>query len=142
MFLEKYRKMIRPFDVILVVLLMLGSFIPVGIFAWQHMNIPEGTQIYAIIFINGNEVDRFRLYEGAEFLYTYTSEHGLVGNQFNLVEIDGERIRVKQDNSPDQIGVRMGWISLPGQTIIVLPHGFLIRIDAVDAIEDDIIIPF
>jgi len=113
-----------------------------GILAWQQQNIPEGAQTYAIISINGIEVDRFRLSEGAELLYLYTAEHGLVGNQYNLVEIDGPRIRVRQDNSPDQIGVNMGWASLHGQTIIVLPHRFLIRIEVMEPTESEIIIPF
>ena len=142
MFLKKYQDMIRPFDLILIVIIMLASLIPMGIFAWQQLNVPEDAKIYAVILIDGNEVGRFRLYEGAELLYTYTSEHGLSGSQYNLVEIDSYRIRVQRDNSPDQVGVNMGWISRPGQTIVVLPHRFLIRIEAVDGDEEDIIIPF
>jgi len=142
MFLKKYKDVIRPFDLILIVMIMLASFIPMGLFAWQQLNIPEDANIYAVILIDGREIERFRLYEDATLLYTYTSEHGLSGNQYNLVEIDGYRIRVQRDNSPDQIGVNTGWISRPGQTIVVLPHRFLIRIEAVDGYEEDIVIPF
>ena len=142
MVLKKYKEMVRPFDMMLIVMIMLASFIPMGIFAWQQANIPEDAEIYAVILIDGNEVGRFRLYEDAALLYTYTSEHGLIGNQYNLVEIEGTRIRVQRDNSPDQVGVNMGFISRPGQTIVVLPHRFLIRIEAVSTHEEDIIIPF
>jgi len=142
MYFKKYRNIIRPLDILLIVITMLVSFIPMGIFAWQQINVSEGAEIYAVILIDGNEVERFKLYEGARLLYTYTSEHGLSGNQYNLVEIDGHRIRVGRDNSPDQVGVNMGWISRPGQTIVVLPHRFLIRIEAVDRYEEEIIIPF
>jgi hypothetical protein len=142
--INKYKKMIRPLDVILIATFLLVSFIPVGVFAWQQSRIPEGASLVAIITINGDEVDRFTLNEQTQHLVTYTADDGLIGTQFNIVEIDGARIRVKQDNSPDQIGVMMGWISRPGQTIIVLPHRFLIRIieEHPENYEDEIIIPF
>ena len=139
---NKHIKMIRPFDVVLIVFFLLASFIPVGVFAWQQSQISQDASLVAIVTINGNEIDRFYLNEQAQYLVTYTEDDGLVGRQFNIVEVDGTRIRVKRDNSPDQIGVNMGWISSPGQTIVVLPHRFLIRIEAVDNHEDDIIIPF
>ena len=34
-----------------------------------------------------------------------------------------------EDNSPDQIAVRTGWISNPGQTSICLPHKLVISIE-------------
>jgi len=138
------KKMIRPFDIILITFFLLTSFIPVGIFVWQQSHVPENASLIAVITINGIEVDRFELTEAAQYLITYNSDHGLTGNQYNVVEIDGSRIRVQRDNSPDQVGVNMGWISRPGQTIVVLPHRFLIRIeiDHSSDYEEEIIIPF
>ncbi|MDO5741962.1 MAG: NusG domain II-containing protein, partial [Vagococcus sp.] len=55
----------------------------------------------------------------------------------------GTRIRVKEDNSPDQIAVRTSWISQPGQTSICLPHKLVIEIQGVtDDDEDDMIITY
>jgi hypothetical protein len=144
MLADNHQSVIRIFDIILIAFFLLASLIPVGVFAWQQSQIPEDVALVAVIIINGNEVDRFRLYEDAQMLITYTAEDGLTGNQYNIVEIDGSRIRVQEDNSPDQIGVFMGWISRPGQTIIVLPHRFLIRIELEhpESYEEDIIIPF
>jgi len=140
---DKFKDMIRPFDVILIIFLLLASFVPAGVFAWQLSQIPEDSALIAVITINGVEVDRFELNETAQHLVTYTAEHGLVGNQYNVVEVDQSRIRVQRDNSPDQVGVNMGWISQPGQTIVVLPHRLLIRIEAEhQPHEEDIIIPF
>lgn len=148
-FVKKCKEMIRPLDVVLVVVILLASFVPVGVFRWQQANLPEapvGSTIYAIVTINGVEIERFALYEGAEALVTYTSDDGLLGNQFNIVEVDGERVRVQRDNSPDQIGVNMGWASRPGEIIIVLPHRFLIHIveehPEEQPAEPDVIIPF
>ena len=41
--------------------------------------------------------------------------------QYNIIEIKDGKIRDREDNSPDQIAVRTGWISNPGQTSICLP---------------------
>ena len=40
-----------------------------------------------------------------------------------------EEFELKEDNSPDQIAVRTGWISKPGQTSICLPHKLVISIE-------------
>ncbi|MCL1989450.1 MAG: NusG domain II-containing protein [Defluviitaleaceae bacterium] len=140
MLLKGYKGLLRPFDVVLLVVVVLVSLMPWAVFTWHQMGISEA-ELYAVILINGQEVDRFRLYDGAVGLYTYTSEHGLTGNQYHVVEVKGTYIRVKRDNSPNQIGVNMGWISRPGQTIVVLPHRFLIRVEAV-ARDEGTIIPF
>jgi len=140
--LRDCKSLILPLDVIIIMIIALLSFVPVAVFSWQQAKIPEEAPLYAIIYISGVEIDRFLLHEHAQLLYTYTSEHGLHGDQYNLIEINGTSIRVKRDNSPDQIGVNMSWISRPGQTIIVLPHRFLIRIEASFNDDKEIIIPF
>jgi len=141
--MKNHRKlMIKPLDVLLIVLMMSLSFVPLGVFFASQLNVPADAPVYAVILINGTEVDRFRLTDDANHLYTYTNAHGLTGNQYNIVEIQGMRIRVQADNSPDQIGVNMGWISRPGQTIVVLPHRFLIRLETSIPDSEEIIIPF
>lgn len=143
---KDYKEMIRIFDIILIILLTILSFTPMGIFAWQQHRIPDSFEVIAIVTINGEEVDRFVLEKGApRQLVTYTAMDGLVGNQYNIIEVEGARIRVKEDNSPDQIAVRTGWISRPGQTSICLPHRLMIRIHSLNPEqldEDEIIIPF
>jgi len=139
-----YKKIIRPFDLVFIVVILLLSFVPVGIFVYLQSHTPADASLIATILIDGVEVDRFELDEATQYLTTYTSVHGLIGDQYNVVEVDGLRIRVQRDNSPDQVGVNMGWISRPGQTIVVLPHRFLIRIEAYHPQdhEEEIIIPF
>jgi len=144
MIIAGFRKIIRPFDIVLITLLLLASLIPAGVFAWRNFHVPANASLIAVVTINGVEVDRFELNERAQYLVTYTSDHGLTGNQYNVVEVEGSRIRVQRDNSPDQVGVNMGWVSQAGQAIVVLPHRFLIRIEVEnsDGYEEDIIIPF
>ena len=85
----------------------------------------EKSKLYAVISFNGEEVDRFLLTGNEkQRLITYYPAPG----KYNIIEIDGERIRDKSDNSPQQIAVRTGWIQSLGQTSLNLPHRMLIEI--------------
>lgn len=132
--------MIKPFDIIIVLVLLALSFLPNAIFAYQQATRKEEAKIYAILTIDGEEIERFELSENTpheEFIY-YPHD-----NQYNIIEIDGTRIRDKEDNSPDQIAVQTGWISQPGQTSICLPHGLMIEIVSTEPAtsDNDTIIP-
>ena len=74
--------------------------------------------------INGEEVDRFNLEEIDAMEKTYYPAEG----QYNIVEIKDGAIRVREDNSPDQIAVKTSWIYHNGQTSICLPHKLVIEI--------------
>lgn len=122
---KKYSHLIKPFDIIIVLVLLALSFLPNAIFAYQQATRKEEAKIYAILTIDGEEIERFELSENTpydEFIYFPHDD------QYNIIEIDGTRIRDKEDNSPDQIAVQTGWISQPGQTSICLPHGLMIEI--------------
>ncbi|MFC4696271.1 NusG domain II-containing protein [Enterococcus aquimarinus] len=111
--IKKLVKMMKPFDVIIIFLLVALSFSPMAIFAVQNSQ-NEGNKIYAVISIDGEE----------HKLITYYPAPG----QYNIIEIDGERIRNKEDNSPQQISVKTGWIQSPGETSLNIPHRLLIEI--------------
>ena len=82
-------------------------------------------KIYAILTIDGEEIERFELSENTpheEFIYFPHDD------QYNIIEIDGTRIRDKEDNSPDQIRGANRLDSQPGQTSMCLPHGWWLRL--------------
>lgn len=113
-------------DLILIVLLLFASFLPLVFFHVQQSN--ENNVIttkYAIVKIKGKEVERFDLTKKQHILKTYYPNE----KQYNIIEIYHGRIRVKEDNSPDQIAVRTGWIDTVGQTSICLPHQLIITIE-------------
>lgn len=123
--MKNIRKMVRPFDIIIITLLILLSFLPSIIFARNNTSDESGNIVYAIVSINGEEVDRFQLTGNTENqLIEYNPSPG----KYNIIEIDGERIRNKEDNSPQQISVRTGWIDSPGETSLNIPHKLLIEI--------------
>lgn len=134
-------ELVRPFDVVIVILLLLGSFIPLIIFSQSAENIDESSTIYAVVTIDGEPVKEIELSEDTpNETFTFYPADG----QYNIIEVDGTKIRNKEDNSPDQIAVKMGWISKPGETAICLPHKLIIEVKATDSSkesDDEVILP-
>ena len=143
--LKYHLRNMKPLDVVIIVILLLGSFIPHVVYGMQLSQIDEDAQIIATVKIAGEEVYSVELSEETPHEeFTLEPDEG----QYNVIEVDGTRIRNKEDNSPDQLGVRRGWISQPGQTAVVLPHQLIIEIHAespdgeeIRQEEDDVIIP-
>lgn len=141
MFWNEIKKQFKFFDGVIIISLIILSFLPYAVFAVNHSNQNYNNQeTVAIISINGKEVDRFVLSEATPHQeVTYRPKN----KQYNIVEVAGKRIRVKEDNSPDQIAVNTGWISKPGDTSICLPHRLVIEISGVpEDDEDDMIITY
>lgn len=118
------KRYVRPLDYVIVVLLFIACFIPAGIFSLTEANVNTSQKV-AVISVNGQVKRRIKL--GA---HTRDQQFTLypAKDQYNIIEVDGERIRDKEDNSPDQIAVHTGWISRIGQQSICLPHKLLIEI--------------
>lgn len=128
--LKMHLKRMKPLDIIIIIFLFVASFIPHVIYGYQLNQLDqEGVAIVATISIDGEEVYSVELSEETphEEFTLHPAE-----DQYNIIEVDGTRIRNKEDNSPDQIGVRRGWISQPGETAVVLPHRLIIEINAVN----------
>ncbi|WP_430612874.1 NusG domain II-containing protein [Enterococcus sp. DIV0876] len=130
----KYKEFIRnahlkPWDGVIILLLILSSFLPILIFGQTQTAAKE-----AVLRVDGTEIKRFDLVEGQKsYTYLYEDEDG----DYNLLEIDGDRIRIKEANCGDQICVRRGWASKNGETIVCLPHKMVIEIQASDGSETD-----
>ena len=133
-------KHFKPFDYILIGLTLLLSFLPaVFTLTSSSQETQPSNSLIAVVKIKGEVVDQFELSENTpKKEVTYYPNP----NQYNIVEIDGTRIRVKEDNSPDQIAVRTGWISQAGQVSVCLPHQLLIEIQSNQEEEkEELILP-
>ena len=121
-----YRKgLMKKGDIIVIIFLIAISFSPYFIF---FHNKPFNSKSfddtkYAVVKIDGKEIERINL-DSKEFIKTYYPSKG----QYNTIEVKNGHVRVKKDNSPDQIAVKTGWISEPGQTSICIPHRFILEI--------------
>ncbi|MGT2772181.1 NusG domain II-containing protein [Streptococcus marimammalium] len=134
-------KQLKPFDYILIFLTILLSFIP-STYTYLKTNQIENSQLIAMVKIDGQVVDTYELSSnGPHQTKTYYPHKG----QYNIIEIKQNKIRVKEDNSPDQIAVNTGWIEKNGQILVCLPHQLMIEITKQDSInpseENEIILP-
>ncbi|HEL2218329.1 TPA: NusG domain II-containing protein [Streptococcus suis] len=134
-------KQLKLFDYILIGFTLVLSFLP-AIFTYTHLTTDANeAKTIAYVRINGEVVDQFELSKDTPHQEkTYYPNEG----QYNIIEVDGERIRVKEDNSPDQIAVMTSWISQPGQLSVCLPHNLLIEIKSVggeSTDEEELILP-
>ncbi|HEL9642493.1 TPA: NusG domain II-containing protein [Streptococcus suis] len=141
MTIKSILKQLKLFDYILIGFTLVLSFLP-AIFTYTHLTTDANeAKTIAYVRINGEVVDQFELSKDTPHQEkTYYPNDG----QYNIIEVDGERIRVKEDNSPDQIAVMTSWISQPGQLSVCLPHNLLIEIKSVggeNTDEEELILP-
>ena len=152
-YMKQFFKLLKPFDYLIIVTVICLSFIPSITTYYVYQQTPTAshstatapdtvsgattTKNTAIVKIDGKEVDRFELSGNApQIEKTYYPHEG----QYNIIERKGTAIRDREDNSPDQIAVKTGWIFRPGQVSICLPHGLIIEIHG-EMAEDDLVLP-
>lgn len=120
-------------DLVILGALLVLSFLPLLIFTNQQnaqntevvSGASETPTLTAVISHDGKTLKKFNLTKHTgTTTWTYKNKDG----DENIVEVKGHKIRVKYANCPDQIDVKMGYKSKAGQTIVCLPHKFLIEI--------------
>lgn len=136
--MRSYFKILKPLDLPLVIVLVFFSFVPAILFSHnQTKAMDDNTELYAVISVDNQKVETINLSsnEGLKVFDVHSEGGGI-----NRVEVNQDKIRVIYANCPDQIDVKQGEISRPGETIICLPHKFVIEIVANHAHHDDVII--
>lgn len=102
------------FDVlILLFLLLLGTLL--------LLSLSGETGVTAEVYSNGKLVKTIDLLIDGE----YRIESG---GHYNIICVSGGKLSVKEADCPDQICVYFGEISKKGQSIICLPHDFIVVI--------------
>lgn len=136
--MRDFYHMLKPWDVILVILLVLLSFLPIGIFVLQQSQYAEkDSVIVAVITVDNEIVEEIQLTGNTE---TREIEIEISDHDNNIIEVDNERIHIKSATCSDQICVRTGYISRPGQTIVCLPHKLVVEIQSDSGETEDMII--
>jgi len=126
------KSQLKPWDVVIIVLLLFGSFLPFAVFSMQNQDSTAAKQ--AVLKVNNKVIKVFDLKkDGPTYTYKYIDPDG----DYNLIEVDGDRLRIAEANCGDLACVRRGWISKPGETpIACLPHNLFITVQASDGSED------
>ena len=128
--MDKILRLTKPWDYLIIIGVIMASFLPYLLFDTnKNENNRESKDVIAVVKIDGEVVDKFNLSQVSESLEkTYSPQKG----KYNIIEVAPGKIRVKEDNSPDQIAVRTGWISRPGEMSICLPHKLIVEILGVE----------
>lgn len=108
----------KPFDFILIIMLMLASFFPLLFFI--HTNTSGHV---AQLRVNNHLIKTFDLRKNQVFTYFNKAD-----GDSNKIEVRDGQIAIVDANCDDQICVRKGFISKTGQTIVCLPHRLVIEI--------------
>ena len=108
---KKYSHLIKPFDIIIVLVLLALSFLPNAIFAYQQATSKEEAKIYAILTIDGEEIERFELSEKTpheEFIYYPTTINIILLKSMERVSVTRRiivqtKLRCKQVGFPSRV---------------------------------------
>lgn len=113
-------------DTVVIVLLLCLSFIPYHFLLHKH---DTNNHLIAIVKVNNHQVKELSL--NRDTVYTYDRS-----NRQNILVVKNHRIHMASANCRDQVCVKEGWKNKAGQTIICLPHKFLVEIKAASGQKD------
>ncbi|MBU1669773.1 MAG: NusG domain II-containing protein [Actinobacteria bacterium] len=112
---------VRLGDLVLVALVVVAAAASVMLVSAARAG-EKGSLV--IIEVNGREVKRVALGPG-QAARTFKIE---TGDGYNMVVVDGGRVRVKEADCRDRVCLGMGWAETSGDNIICLPHRMVIRV--------------
>lgn len=128
----KYIKMIRRGDVIIVLLLMMASFLPLGVFTYYQAKAND-SDLQAIVKVDGKAMKVFDLVDDGETeTFYYVDDHG----HENVIVRTGTSVEITEANCGDQVCVRMNAIDAVGETILCLPHRLLVEVTSDQPVDN------
>lgn len=116
--------------------IVLASIIVISLvmFFLTGQTLREAQNKYVSVQISGQEVQKISLKKEKELReYNFKTKLGT-----NKVLVKDGKVWVQESNCPDQICVHMAPIEKVGETIICLPHEFLVEIKADKKAPDDL----
>lgn len=130
--MKKHLDMIKRWDIIIVVGLMLASFLPLGIFTYAQAAVGDA-ELKAVVSADGEIQTEFILVDDNQVEeYSYIDEHG----HENMIVRDGLEVYMIEANCTDQLCVRRGAVSSVGETIVCLPNHVMVEVEPVDSGSD------
>ena len=112
-------------DKIVGIILLIIVVVSLGVASIYKTSL-KGTENIAVIKSDGKvikTIDLNKVVEPQEF--TIKTDKG----NYNIISVKHNGIRVKAADCPNQVDVKVGWISKPGQLIVCLPNKLIISIN-------------
>lgn len=130
--MKKHLNMIKRWDIVIVISLMLASFLPLGIFTYAQAAAGD-SQLKAVVSADGEVVTEFVLADDNQIEeYVYTDDHG----HENVIIRDGLEVYMSEANCSDLLCVRKGPVDAFGETIVCLPNHVMVEVEPVDSDSD------
>lgn len=128
------KKLLTKWDILLIIVLLVLSFLPEGIF-YLAGNEASVARTYAEIQVDGKVYKEVPLsgHHGEDQLEIKTDKGR------NLVVIKDESIGITEADCPDKICIKEGFVSKPGATVVCLPHKVLIEVKNAGGEAPDVI---
>lgn len=127
--------MIKKWDIVIIILLVVLSFIPAVIFG-VVLNKDYNSK-YAQITVNGKVYKNIPLsaHKGKEIIEIKT-ESGI-----NVVSVKDDTIAIIEADCPDKVCVQPGYIDKVGDRLVCLPHRVMVEIKG-DTSDDGVILSY
>lgn len=109
------RKLIKPVDLIVILLVIACSLIVTQMYAY------DGAK-YVVIYTDGKEFGRYSI-ENNQTIEVST-DYGR-----NVVVIENNIVRVSETTCKDKVEINAGEISRGGQSLVCLPNRFVVTIE-------------
>ncbi len=122
-------KQLKFGDMIMIALILLAA---ISLFIYYQYTNSTSSAEQVIIEVDGEVIKTFDLPQNELVQYKVQIDE----DDYNLVEIVGNRVRLKEATCPDQVCVKEGWISKAGEALICLPHKLVVKISG-ELVEDD-----
>lgn len=114
-----------PFKIGDLLVYVFIALLTAGSFAGLYRMGAGSVQNQVVVEMNGTLIGTFDIPTGDETEEVYVDAGD---GRYNLVKLTAAGIFVEEANCPDQICVKWGKITKPGQTIVCLPHKVVIKI--------------
>jgi hypothetical protein len=125
--------MFKKWDIIIIILLILLSFIPEIILGTMMGKNYDNT--YAEITVEGKLYKKILLSEHrGEEEFKVKTEDG-----YNLIVLKDNSIAIIDADCPDKVCMKPGFISKPGESLVCLPHKLMVEVKGNTDIDDIII---
>lgn len=106
-------------DKILLAVLVLLALAGIG---WEMASLPVADHRQVEVLVDGRVVRTVAL-DGHQEEFRISGVGG-----YDVIQVDGSRVRVRDADCPDKLCIKMGWINRPPQQIVCVPNHVVVRV--------------
>lgn len=122
--------MLRGDKIVIFIICLVASLL----FLWTTTFVSSASGRYISVQVKGKEIRKLE-FENLKETKTFEVK---TDKGVNVIAYDGEGAEIRSADCPDQICVKSGKISQPGEMIVCLPHELVVEIKSRSPGKDDL----